>query len=232
MNIKLVSIITILSLCFILGFKTFPIHRNEVNNTNIEELEILKYLPIDNKLSFISNSQSSDVINNIKRIYTIGNQENLGLVKDSILSFLGLDMGENKLEDIYNGELAISTHINKAKDMDNVLIIFKMNKKKDIDDILNLKNKIDQQEKIIKIYRENKLNFLNYIYRTNDNYIIVSSNKELIKDSIRANNINEINNIRASYYKNILKDFRFENNVLITQDFEMNELLNNQKNRS
>ena len=64
------------------------------------------------------------------------------------------------------------------------MIVFKIKPEKTIDDLLNLPNKIDQIDEIIPINRENKINFLNYIYRTEDNYIIASSDKELIKNSI------------------------------------------------
>jgi len=64
------------------------------------------------------------------------------------------------------------------------LIVFKIKPEKTIDDLLNLPNKIDQIDEIISINRENKINFLNCIYRTDDNYIIASSDKKLIKNSI------------------------------------------------
>jgi len=68
------------------------------------------------------------------------------------------------------------------------LIVFKIKPEKTIEDLLNLPNKIDQINEIISINRENKINFLNYIYRTNDNYIIASSDKKLIKNSINSSN--------------------------------------------
>jgi len=68
------------------------------------------------------------------------------------------------------------------------LIVFKIKQEKTIDDLLNLTNKIDQIDEIIPIYRENKINYLNYIYRTDDNYIIASSDKNLIKNSINSSN--------------------------------------------
>ena len=64
------------------------------------------------------------------------------------------------------------------------MIVFKIKPEKTIDDLLNLPNKIDQIDEIISIKRENKINFLNYMYRTEDNYIIASSDKKLIKNSI------------------------------------------------
>jgi len=64
------------------------------------------------------------------------------------------------------------------------LIVFKIKPEKTIEDLLNLPNKIDQIDEIISINRENKINFLNFIYRTEDNYVIASSDKKLIKNSI------------------------------------------------
>jgi len=66
------------------------------------------------------------------------------------------------------------------------LIIFKIKPEKTIDDLLNLPKKIDQIDEIISINRENKINFLNFIYQTEDNYIIASSDKKLIKNSINS----------------------------------------------
>ena len=48
MNIRLVSAITILCLCFILGFDQISYSLNKVSKDNISELKILKYIPEDN----------------------------------------------------------------------------------------------------------------------------------------------------------------------------------------
>ena len=66
------------------------------------------------------------------------------------------------------------------------MIVFKIKPEKTIEDLLNLPNKIAQIDDIISINRENKINFLKFIYRTEDNYIIASSDKELIKNSIKS----------------------------------------------
>ena len=102
MKFKVLAIIILLSLCFFLGFKKISSFRNVTKNSNIAELEILRYLPKDNKLLFISNSQSSNLINKIKKNFNTKNQDELILIRDSILAYLGLDLGQNKLEDIYN----------------------------------------------------------------------------------------------------------------------------------
>ena len=222
MNIKYLTVITILFLCCIFGFEETSYSLNKVSQNDISELKILKYLPKDNKTFFISNTKSSKITNAIRTNFETTNQDELVLVKNSILAYLGVDLGTNKLEDIYNNELAITTHDNKEKEIDDILIIFKIKENKDIDDILNLPNKIDEPDKLIKIFRENKLNYLKYIYRTNDNYIITSSNKTLILDALKSINIEK----KYISLKEVLNNFKNEHNIFLTNNFKTNELLN------
>jgi len=227
MNIKYLTVITIISLCFIFGFEEISYSLNKVSQNNISELEILKYLPKDNKTFFISNAKSSKITHDVRKNFETKDQDKLILIKNSIFAYLGIDLGTNKLEDIYNNELAITTYDNKEKDKDDILIIFKIKEKKDIDDILNLTYKIDEQNKLIKIFRENKLNYLKYIYRTNDNYIITSSNKVLILDALQSNNIDKNSEERDISFKEVLNNFKNEHNIFLTNNFKTNELLNN-----
>ena len=131
MNIKLLILSIIISLYFVLGFEEISYSLNKVNPVDISELQILKYLPTDNKIFLISNSKSSKIINDIKKKYEAKDQNKLNLMKDSILAYLGIDLGSNKLEDIYNDELTITTYENEKKDVDDILIIFKIKEKKD-----------------------------------------------------------------------------------------------------
>ncbi len=227
MNIKYLTVITILFLCCIFGFEENSYSLNKVSQNDISELKILKYLPKDNKTFFISNTKSSKITKAIRTNFETKNKDELVLIKNSILAYLGLDLGTYKLEDIYNNELVITTYDNKEKGIDDALIIFKIKEKKDIDDILNLTNKIDEPDKLIKIFRENKLNYLKYIYRTNDNYIITSSNKNLINDALQSINIDK--KIGGEYisFKEVLKNFKNEHNIFLTNNFKTNELLNN-----
>jgi len=145
------------------------------------------------------------------------------LIKDSILDYLGIDLDNNKLEDIYNNELIISTFENNKKLEDDILIVFKIKPEKTIDDLLNLPNKIDQIDEIISINRENKINFLNYIYRTDDNYIIASSDKKLIKNSI----ISSENFKKKKFqYEGELVGLNNEKNILFTNKFLENKFFN------
>ncbi len=224
MNIKYLTVITILFLCCIFGFEETSYSLNKVSQNDISELKILKYLPKDNKTFFISNTKSSKITNAVSTNFETTNQDELVLVKNSILAYLGVDLGTNKLEDIYNDELTITTYDNKEKEIDDILIIFKIKENKNIDDILNLPNKIDEPEKLIKIFRENKLNYLKYIYRTNDNYIITSSNKTLILDALKSINIEK----KYISFKEVLNNFKNEHNIFLTNNFKTNELLNKQ----
>ena len=213
MKIRIVAIIILLSLLIFFGFKKVSANKNNEQSTKIEQLNILKYLPEDNKLLFISNQNSSNIINNFEKDK---NQDNFVLIKDSILDYLGIDLGNNKLEDIYNNELIISTFENNEKLQDDVLIVFKIKPEKTIDDILNFPNKIDQIDEIISISRANKINFLNFIYRTKDNYIIASSDKKLIKNSINSSNDFKEKKFK---YEGELFGLRNEKNILFTKKF-------------
>jgi len=124
MKLRVVAIIIILSLLIFFSFKNISANKNKEQNTNIEQLNILKYLPEDNKLFFISNLDSSNIINNIENDKNPKNQDKFLSIKDSILDYLGIDLGNNKLEDIYNNELIISTFENNKKLKDDILIIF------------------------------------------------------------------------------------------------------------
>jgi len=96
------------------------------------------------------------------------------------------------------------------------LIVFKIKPEKTIDDLLNLPNKIDQVDEVISINRENKINFLKFIYRTEDNYIIASSDKQLIKNSISSSSDFKEKKFQ---YKGELFGLKNQKNILFTKKF-------------
>jgi len=215
MKLRVIAIILLLSLLIFFGFKKVSANKNREQSINIEQQNILKYIPENNKLLFISNLDSFHIDNNEKDQNST-NQDDFVLIKDSLLDYLGIDLGNYKLEDIYNNELIISFFENNKKLKDDILIIFKIKPEKTIDDLLNLPNKIDQIDEIISINRENKINFLNYIYRTEDNYIIASSDKKLIKNSINSsNNFKE----KKFQYEGELFGLKNQKNILFTKKF-------------
>ena len=158
MKLRVVAIILLLSLLLFLGFKKVSTNKNKEQSTNIEQLNILKYAPENNKLLFISNLDSFHINNNEKDKNST-NQDDFVLIKDSILDYLGIDLGNNKLEDIYNNELIISTYGKNKKVKDDILIVFKIKPEKTIADMLNLPSKFDQTDEIIPIYRINYVLF-------------------------------------------------------------------------
>ncbi len=216
MKLRVVAIILLLTLLLFFGFKKVSANKNKEQSSNINQLNILRYIPKNNKLLFISNLDSFHIVNNLEKDKNATNQDDFVLTQDSILNYLGIDLGNNKLEDIYNNELIISFFENNKKLKDDILIIFKIKPEKTIDDLLNLPNKIDQIDEIISINRENKINFLNYIYRTEDNYIITSSDKKLIKNSISSSNNFKENNFK---YEEELFRLKNEKNILFTNKF-------------
>ena len=100
MKLRLVAIILLLSLLIFVGFKKVSANKNKEQSTNIEQLNILKYIPENNKLLFISNLDSFNIINNNEKNKNPKHQDNFVLIKHSILDYLGIDLGNNKLEDV------------------------------------------------------------------------------------------------------------------------------------
>ena len=123
MKLRVVAIILLLSLLLFFGFKKVSANKNKEQSTNIEQLNILKYIPENNKLLFISNFDSFHIVNNNEKDKNSTNQDDFVLIKDSILDYLGIDLGNNKLGDIYNNELIISFFENNKKLKDDILIL-------------------------------------------------------------------------------------------------------------
>ncbi|MBO8220234.1 hypothetical protein [Prochlorococcus marinus] len=216
MRYRVIAIILLFSLLFFFGFKKISDNKNKGKTTNIEQLKILKYIPEKNKLLFISNLDNFNIGNNNEKDKNRKNQDNFFLIKDSIFDYLGIDLGNNKLEDIYDNELIISTFENNKKLNDDILIVFKIKPEKTIDDLLNLPYKIDQVDELISINRENKMNFLKSIYRTEDNYIIASTDQNLIKNSINSSNHFKEKKFE---YEGELSGLKNEKNILFTNNF-------------
>ena len=107
MKLRVVAIILLLSLLLFFGFKKVSPNKNKEQSTNIEQIGIIKYIPKNNKLLFISNLDSYSITNNKEKNKNPKNQDKFILIKNSILDYLGLDLGNNKLVDIYDNELII-----------------------------------------------------------------------------------------------------------------------------
>ena len=93
MKLRVVAIILLLSLLLFFGFKKVSGNKNKDLSTNIEQLNILRYIPKNNKLLFISNLDSFHIVNNNEKDENSINQDDFVLIKDSILDYLGIDLG-------------------------------------------------------------------------------------------------------------------------------------------
>ena len=64
MKLRGIAIILLLSLLLFFGFKKVSTNKDKEQSTNIEQLNILKYAPENNKLLFISNLDNFNIVNN------------------------------------------------------------------------------------------------------------------------------------------------------------------------
>ena len=177
----IISIISIVIITCIFTIKKTSIQKSNSKDTDIEAINIHKYIPTDNELCLISSIRNKDLNQLIMKNYKDSNKKDLMIIKNGILSFLGFDYEDN-LRDIYNGEIAICTFYNKPS-LRDVLIIVKSNNKDKVDLLLDLENKYNKLDRIEDPYR---VKYINNYYQTNDQYLILASNKELIIKSINS----------------------------------------------
>ena len=88
MKLRGVGIILLLSLLLFIGFKKISATKNADQSINIEQLNIFKYIPDNNKLLFISNLDSFNIVNNNVKDKNPKKQDDFVLIKDSILNYL------------------------------------------------------------------------------------------------------------------------------------------------
>ncbi len=172
------------------GFKT--------NQTEITNMNILNYIPEDYEFTIISNSKSSDIKKYINENISEKKREEFKIAREGLISYLGFDL-QNKIEDIYDDEFALTFIGNKKKS--DILLIFKIKKNKNIDQIIKIGKELSQSDQITELNSTNKLHYLSHIIKTKDNYILASSNKNLINRSLKSNNNSNIN-----LYKKIIPD--------------------------
>ena len=187
MNNKIKKIIIItFTFILIIFLSNIIIRELKINKSDITNMNILNYIPSNYELTILSNSTNHDIKEFVNKNISEKKRDELNIIKDSIISYLGFDL-QGKLENIYDNEFAITFIKNKLKQHD-ILFIFKIKKNKDINDIINIGNDLAQSNEIIEIKRLGKLNYLNYIYQTKDNYILASSNRNHIYNSLQLNN--------------------------------------------
>ena len=83
----------------------------------------------------------------------------------------------------------------------DIVFIFKVRSKTDINNVFNIGKEFNEINQIIKLERPDKLNLISYIYQTKDNYIITSSSKNQIENSL-----NGLRNNNKNLFRNLFKE--------------------------
>jgi len=191
MNNKLKKLIIILfTFLFALFLLNIFIKGIETNKSDITNMKILNYIPSNYETTILSNSTNKSIKKYIDENISDKKRNELNMVKESIISYLGFNLKE-KIENIYDNELALTFFRNKYNMID-ILIIFKLKENKDINSIINIEEDLNKSDQIIELKRIGKLNYISHIFKTKDNYILASSNEKLIKSSLKSQDKNKI----------------------------------------
>ena len=191
MNIKLKNlIIIILTFLFVILLLNIFTKRNEKNNSDITNMQILNYVPSNYDLTILSNSTNNNINRYLNKNISEKKRDEINVIKNSIISYLGFNLQE-KIDNIYDNELALTFFGDKSNKID-ILLIFKLKENKDINNIINIGEELNKSDQIIELKRPEKLNYISHIFRTKDNYIIASSKKKLIDSSLQSNNSKDI----------------------------------------
>jgi len=190
------------------------------DKSNITNMDILNYIPSNYKLTILSNATNNNIKKYINKNISESKLDELNIIKDSILSYLGFNLQE-KIKDIYDNEFALTFFENKLNKKD-ILLIFKLKKNKDINNIINIGDELNKSDNIIELKRFGKLNYISHIFLTEDNYVIAASNKKLISSSLQSskgdkiisrNIIPEDINLKEIKLLSISKNIHLKNNL-------------------
>ena len=200
---------TLLIFILIFTLNIFEAKSFALNNSDKKSSQIYKYIPPNNEILFYSNYKNKEINKFIKRKFTDKEVKKINIMKEGLISLLGLDLKDN-LNDIYDDEFILSTFkiSNKKRD---ILIILKVKNIVDFNKILNTDKINYKSNQIVKILQPNTINLVTHFIETKDNYIIFASNKNLIYDSLKGLNNNKIKKAREiefEHYKNFINNKR------------------------
>ena len=191
MNNKIKKLIIVfITFLFTIFILYIFIKESKTNKSDITNMTILDYIPSNYELTILSNSSNNNIEKYINKNISEKKQDELNIIKESIISYLGFNLKE-KIKDIYDNEFAVTFFGNESNKKD-ILLIFKLKKNKDINHIINTGEELNKSDNIIELKRLGKLNYISHIFLTKDNYIIASSNKKLIDSALQLNKDNKI----------------------------------------
>ena len=224
MNLKYLALIILLLGSLILVFQKI-----NLKSENIKNLTITNYIPNNEEISIISNANTYEINKFIKDNITKNKQNDFATLRNGIYSLMGFDF-QKEFKDIYNGEISFSI-FHEGYLSRELLLIIKVKDSITINNILNIDNNENGQNKIIELKRPKKINFLKYAFQTEDNYIIFSSNKDLINLSIKDNKSELLKNTMNNSFANKIKGNKliiFANNNLLNDLLQENYFLSNE----
>ena len=224
MNLKYSALIILLIGSFILVFQ-----KVNLKSENIRNLAINNYIPNNEEISIISNANTYEINKFIKDNIKKNKQNDFATLRNGIYSLMGFDL-QKEFKDIYNGEISFSI-FHEGNLRRELLLIIKVKDSITVNNILNIDNNENGQNKIIELKRPEKINFLKYAFQTEDNYIIFSSNKDLINLSIKDNKSELLKNTMTNSFANKIKGNKliiFANNNLLNDLLQENYFLSNE----
>ena len=191
--------IIILAYILIFTINISSVQSYNIKNSDSKATEISKFIPEKNELLLYSNYKNNEINRFIKQRFTNHEIKKINIIKNGLISFIGFNLNDN-LNNIYNGEFALSI-FNNSNQKSDILIVFKVKDEGDINKILDNDENNYKTNQIIKIERPKTLNLITHIIQTKDNYIICATNKDLIFNSLQALNNPQIKNIRENKFQ-------------------------------
>tara|TARA_Y100000589_G_scaffold313971_1_gene335937 strand:+ start:1776 stop:3221 length:1446 start_codon:yes stop_codon:yes gene_type:complete len=188
-------------------------------NSSISDTKIIEYISNKSEITLVSNFKYQTIKNIIRKI-PLNKRKEFDIVKQSLLDYLGIK-SNRKIKNIYDGEFSFSIFNNNNKR--DILLIFKIKNNKIIKNIFDIDENNDLINKIVKLNKSGKLNYLSYITLTKDNYLITSSNKSLIYDSLNSSKENsKIYNLKYILKNN--KNVDKKNILVISKDIYLDKI--------
>ena len=191
--------IIILAYILIFTINISSVQSYNIKNSDSKAAEISKFIPEKNELLLYSNYKNNEINRFIKQRFTNHEIKKINIIKNGLISFIGFNLNDN-LNNIYNGEFALSI-FNNSNQKSDILIVFKVKDEGDINKILDNDENNYKTNQIIKIERPKTLNLITHIIQTKDNYIICATNKDLIFNSLQALHNPQIKNIRENKFQ-------------------------------
>ena len=186
MNNKLKKlIIIVLTLLFVILLLNIFTKGIEKNNSDITNMNIINYIPSNYDLTILSNSTNNNIQRYLNKNISGKKRDELNIIRNSLFSYLGFNLQE-KIDNIYDNEFALTFFRDKSKKLD-ILLIFKLKENKDINNILNIGEELNKSDQIIELKRTGKQREL--AYRFGINVLIYSLTGNYKSDQVHSKSI-------------------------------------------